>query len=511
MERIELLICCTSDVHGYALSSSDHEPSLANVAKYMKEIRKTYQHVCLIDNGDTIQGTAHMHAFARGNLSTEIHPSVRAMNDLHYDVAVLGNHDFNYGLDFLKKVMHQSHFPWLAANVYELESGQLFAKAYMIRDYADVKVGFIGVTTRMPTWADPYKVKKLSFTDEVEEVSRCVRQIKQNQQVDVVIVSYHGGLNDDPTREGRLAENQGNNILASVADIDVLITGHQHQEIARMQGNTCILQPGVYAQAMGQVKLILSKNKEGILIKEIKTPKMVGMHTGHKSEDYVKEMNPYIQLANGWLDEPLCQLGRKRLIQGQFADMFMQEHDIVQWMHNVQLEQVGAQLSAIALPNARFPGFDAGHISRRNILELVQYPDLLCTLLLTGEQIRDALEVVASAFVSHQHGKIQLHPQVKLYQFTMWEGINFVFDLQQEPGRRVQQLTMVEEVFVPNQTYKVVMSYFLARGTQMYPMFLHAPIVSVSELEWPDLLIRDARKRSQWDVQADHNWHIRTS
>lgn len=200
MKKVEIRLLVTSDIHGYVFPTSFRDQNeknlgLAKLATIIKEKRKE-GHVILIDNGDFIQGsplTFYHHKF-RDELKN---PMVIAANYLKYDAVTIGNHEFNYGLSVLKDVMDQSEFPWLSANITEAVVGYL-GTPYVVKSIAGLRIAILGLTTHyVPNWEEPVHIEGLRFEDALHTAQKWVNYIRSHEEIDLLIVCYHG-----PNRSG---------------------------------------------------------------------------------------------------------------------------------------------------------------------------------------------------------------------------------------------------------------------------------------------------------------------
>ncbi len=264
--QVVITILETSDVHGSAYPIRYADNSHANVglsklSTLIKQEMKRNPNTLYIDNGDLVQGTPLTYYHARID-SEPVHPMILGLNELQCACAVIGNHEFNYGLELLLKAVDESHFPWLAANIADKRTGEpFFGKPYLIKRMAgDIKVGVLGLTTHyVPNWENPDHIAPLHFEDVVESARKWVKLLKDEEQVDLLIVSYHGGFERDlatgePT-EVLTGENQGYRLCLEVEGIDILLTGHQHRTISGTQINgVTVVQPGSLGTHLAKFK-----------------------------------------------------------------------------------------------------------------------------------------------------------------------------------------------------------------------------------------------------------------
>ena len=201
-------IVVTSDIHG----------QVERFAQLSKQIASLKPDI-LIDNGDLTQGSAISYYYQY--IKKETHPLIEQMNALKYDVAVFGNHEFNDSLDVLQEMRQKCTFPWIACNVGD------FAQKYIVKDIDGLKVAIIGAVTHfVPLW-DEWQKTPIEFEDAFVAIKETVSYVRENEQVNLVIVSYHGGFEKDPMTNLAFCaddgENQGYKILHASGIIMVMI------------------------------------------------------------------------------------------------------------------------------------------------------------------------------------------------------------------------------------------------------------------------------------------------
>ncbi|UUZ80958.1 metallophosphoesterase [Paenibacillus sp. P26] len=273
-ESLKLTILETSDIHGNMLpiqyaNNQPTEYGFAKIASLIREERRREGHLLLVDNGDLIQGTPLAYHHARLNAHSD-NPMISCLNELGYDAAVIGNHEFNYGPELLGKAVRESRFPWLSANIVDASTGEpFFGKPYIIKTYGDgLRVALLGLTTHyIPHWEKAEHIEALRFEDALVTAKRWVRHLREEEQADVVVLSYHGGferhLETGEPSEALTGENQGYAICAEVPGIDVLLTGHQHRTISGEYVNgVLVVQPGSAGTYLAKVNLSL-RQEEG--------------------------------------------------------------------------------------------------------------------------------------------------------------------------------------------------------------------------------------------------------
>ncbi|WP_379128499.1 metallophosphoesterase [Paenibacillus sp. sgz500958] len=314
LEETVGMILVTSDIHGHVYptdysAKEESQLGLAKLATLIRSERERTPDLLLVDNGDVIQGTPLCSFFVEQHWG-ETHPLITVMNELAYDVAVPGNHDFNYGLEMLRQAMEDSRFPWLSAGIVETESGRpAFGNPYMVRTTgAGIKIAILGVTTHyIPYWENPQHITGLEFQDALETVKTWVPRIRSVENPDLMIVSYHGGFERDlqtgEPAEGLTEDNQGYAMCLEVPGIDVLITGHQHRLITQEVGGVTVIQPGSAGEALGKISVTFQRNKDGAWIIREKTATLLLPDETVSADTKVLELIwPLESETQAWLD-----------------------------------------------------------------------------------------------------------------------------------------------------------------------------------------------------------------
>lgn len=238
---VKLRVMETTDLHvnimpyDYYRDTADDTVGLARTATLVKAARSEAKNSLLFDNGDIIQGSplGDYVAYRKGMKKGDVHPIVAAMNVLDYDCGTLGNHEFNYGLDFLQNSLGAAKFPLVCANAIKAD-GTPLQKPWLIldREVTDesgakqtLKVGVIGfVPPQIVQWDKANLDGKVTTIDIVDAANKHVPELKK-AGADIVVALCHSGIAGGERKGGE--ENAALH-LAKVDGIDVILTGHQH-------------------------------------------------------------------------------------------------------------------------------------------------------------------------------------------------------------------------------------------------------------------------------------------
>ncbi|MBO0471258.1 metallophosphoesterase [Enterococcus sp. DIV0242_7C1] len=260
----ELTILGTTDIHGF-LTEAESESGVCSLSA----IAENFDAPILIDNGDFLVGSPQSTFF---NTTKMISPLIELANKVGFDVMVPGNHDFDYGLDFLVRQAAAFKGKYVCANVLGLDDHLIF-DPYAILERSQLKIGVIGViTSAMPQISDYDRIKGVKFLDVIETLNKWVPIVRE--KVDVLVVSYHGGIERDmmtgASTQYDTGEDQTYRIIDEVNGIDGLICGHQHRTNAGITNDTAFVQPGYRGNYVGELSFSVQHrqiiNKQAQLI-----------------------------------------------------------------------------------------------------------------------------------------------------------------------------------------------------------------------------------------------------
>ena len=227
-----LKIYFTSDLHGYVYPTDYVDRSQKNIGllNIINQFEKD-GNTLIIDAGDTIQGSPFTNYLSTAEF--DVHPIATIFNKAGYDYITLGNHDFNYGFDYLKKYLCNLDAKCLCANVDD-KTNELGIFPYDIKTLENgLKVGIIGFTTDfINIWERAENLANFTINDTISSIKPYYDELKGN--VDVLIGVYHGGFEYDLESHKKLSETKENIAykICNELGFDLLLTGHQHMEIS---------------------------------------------------------------------------------------------------------------------------------------------------------------------------------------------------------------------------------------------------------------------------------------
>lgn len=511
--KIQLLV--TSDVHGYMMPTAYrgmNEPlGLAQLGTKIDELRSAYP-TLLIDNGDLIQGSPLTY-FKQAYRPLELNPIIQATNELGYDAAIFGNHEFNYGRENLNRIIEQSDFPWLSCNIRN-DNGTNWVAPYQVFVVDGVRIGVVGVTTHfITTWEEPNHLTGLQIDDALASVTYWLEVMKKHENVHVSVISYHGGfshsLETGELEETDSGENQGFQMLQQL-DFDVLITGHQHREISTKAYGKSIVQPGSRAVNLGRIMLNITLNNDDV-IDIHHEPSLIPIDAhDHLHPKVVASVIALHDATEQWLDEPIATVQGDMLYENAM-DVRIHKHPYVQFLQQLQMEVTGAPISCTSLFHDQPGGFKPV-VTMRDIVTNYIFPNTLKVLAVTGEQLMLALEQCASYFtVENDEITVApsfLYPKAQPYNYDMWEGICYTMDISKALGSRIVHATINDLPIEPKEIFHVVMNNYRATGAGNFPYFANCPVISDMQIDMTEVIATYLREHPVIHAHVEHNWKI---
>lgn len=477
---MKIKLISTSDVHGY-LAPTDYSQreqqapfSLSRAATLIKHLTRVDDDTVwpiVIENGDYIQGSPLTYYIARRHReAAPLYSQLANCNQVQ--VGIFGNHEFNYGLDYLDLCESSRHYPMLAANIHDDLHRTLFDKPYTILERAGVKVAILGLTTQFVAhWEQPKNIAGLHFEDVVTTAKYWVPKLRQ--LADIVVVAYHGGLERDPQTdvptERQNGENRGSALLTEVPGIDAMITGHQHRQLAVTVHGVPVTQPGMKGSNVAMITLDVDTNKQITH----RLPELFAVKNEQPDPELMALVNPLNEHMEDWLDTPLGHINGDMLVHDHL-DARLHNHPYINFINQVEMAATGTDIAATALFNDDVPGLKQ-HVTMREVMNSYVYPNKLAVETITGADLKDALERCASYFLLID-GQVRvnpafLKPKLRHYVYDIYSGIDYTFDLTKPFGERVVQLDYHGQAIRPDQPLRVTLNHYRAGGGGNYPMY----------------------------------------
>ncbi|MGN8896450.1 bifunctional metallophosphatase/5'-nucleotidase [Flavonifractor sp. HCP28S3_F3] len=506
-----LTIIGTSDTHGniWGYSYEDMKEStgdgLARVATYVSQVRAENPNTILVDAGDTIQGTIMTDDLY--SKDTKDHPVPAALNYMGYDAWVLGNHEFNFGVDTLKSIIAQADMPVLAANIKNADGSYFTGAGYTIVERGGVKVAIIGVDTpNIPRWDGTKQgVSDLTFEPMADAVAACIKEI--GDKADVIMVSAHAGLSAEYSTDGADAAQT---ILDKCPEVDVLQLGHTHTTYINNDGAIPVGETKNNAGEVVRYDLTLNTDKE-ITAATVETVSMKDVEPDQGLRDVAaikaaqEKTVSFIQdnvLGHAAADfQPVNEING--LPEGR-----LQDTAVIDLIGTVQLENSGADVTAVALFKDT-SDLKKGDLNYGNMFDIYKYPNVLYTVKVTGAEMKAYMEWAAECWNQWQPGDINIsfNPDKAGYLHDHFIGLNYEVNLSKPAGQRIENVTFKGQPLTDDMTLTLCVNDYRYTGLK------NEGIIS-GEKEWEssasvrDMLVAYLAEHDPLEPKVDNNWKI---
>lgn len=509
-DTVEIVIAATTDVHGrlrgwdYYTGRPDSTRGLARAATIVDSLRRAHVgRVVLLDAGDLLQGNSLAHFAARVD-TTSPHPVVAAMNTMRYDAAAVGNHEFNYGLEFLGRATSTATFPFLAANAWRVNGERAFP-AWTVLERAGVRVAIVGATNPGVMVWDRDKVSgRIQVRDLVLEVRRAVNEVRR-AGADIVVVVMHSGLDEpssyDTVSSGVASENASARVAREVSGIDVIVYGHSHREQPGLTiGSTLLIQPRNWATSVAIATLRVVRGA-GVVARRGAVVQAVG----HAEDSAV--IAAVRRAHEGTIRYVATPVGETRASWRADSARFV-DTPLIDFINEVQRRRANTDLSAAAAFLAA-GGLDTGAITIAEIAQIYPYENTLRAVRISGAQLRAYLEYSARYYRSLGNTPI-VDSTIPGYNFDIISGADYTLDLTKPLGTRVTSLSARGRPVADTDSFSLALNDYRHSGGGGYAMLRGAPLVYDAKEGIRELLIDEVRRRGTLR-QEDYfvrNWRI---
>lgn len=503
---MKLVIYQTSDLHGYVYPTNyvkEQPLGILKIGSYIKEDELKYDKSLKIDCGDLIQGSALTHYLYKHDMKTN--PIIEGLENINYDAYIMGNHEFNYGLDYLNKSYSPVSNKVINANI---EGLPFDTEPYKIFDINGFKIGCIGFTTSfIPNWEQECNIKGLKFNNPVEMYGKYEKDLKE--QCDYIIVCYHGGFersledNITPT-EALTKENQGSELLEKFNSIDMILSGHQHRSfITKINGVLCS-QPLNNGQNF--TKIVLDTDTKEVKY-ELVEVKNLDIKIDNDLQNIFEESESKLQV---YLDQEIGEF-EKDIVVNDIFEARLKGHPFINFLHEVHLDAGKSDFSALSMFDSTI-GFKKV-VSIRDVLVNYPYPNTLKILKVKGEKIKEAMEKSLTYFVL-ESGEVKVNksflvPKVQHYNYDTFGGMTYEVDLNRKFGDRIVSIKQNNVDIDLQNYYTIVMNNYRATNTAIYPSYEGAETVGEINLDISEIIINYIQNRKKISVVEESNYTIK--
>ncbi|NED73497.1 twin-arginine translocation signal domain-containing protein [Streptomyces sp. SID9944] len=515
-KRYALTVLGTTDLHGHVFNwdyfkdaeyadAADNAQGLARISTLVNELRRERgrENTLLLDAGDTIQGTPLTYYYAKVDPITAkggpVHPMAQAMNAIGYDAAALGNHEFNYGIETLRKFEQQCDFPLLGANALDAKTQRpafapYFIKKFQVHGGPPVKVAVLGLTNPgIAIWDKAYVQGKLTFPGLEEQAAKWVPKLR-SMGADVVIVSAHSGTSGTSSYGDQLpyVEDAAANVARQVPGIDAILVGHAHLEIPELKvvneksGRTVVLsEPLCYAERLSvfDIDLVFDKGRwhvESVAasLRDSRTVADDPRITRLLKDEHAKVVQ-YVNQVVGQATETLTTVDA-RYKDAPIIDLITKVQEDVVKAALAGTEYAALPVIAQASPFSRTSQISAGDVTIRDLSSLYVYDNTLVAKLMTGAQVRAYLEYSAEYFVQTAAGaavdveKLTNANNRPDYNYDYVSGLTYDIDIAQPAGSRIKNLAFGGAALDDAQQFVLAVNNYRANGGGAFPFVASA-------------------------------------
>ncbi|GAA1833051.1 5'-nucleotidase C-terminal domain-containing protein [Agromyces salentinus] len=554
---VTITVMGTSDLHTNVVNwdyykdatysdSAGNAVGLSRVASVVRQIRadRGSDRTLLFDAGDTIQGTPLGYYYATVEPVTEtgaIHPMAAQMNALGYDAVALGNHEFNYGLEFLDHWISQMDAPVLAANAVHAGTKVPRFRPYAIKTMKvkgrpPIRVGVLGLTNPgVVIWDKANVAGKVEVQGLVEATARWVPRMRA-EGADIVVVSAHSGDSGTSSYSGDLpVENAAGLVAAQVPGIDAILFGHAHLDVPerfvtneRTGKRVIMSEPKNWGQRVSVFDLDLEFVRGSWRVAKSKAM-TVNTNTVVDDPALVALVRSQHDAVVAYMNTPVANSTETM----SAAEACWKDTAILDYVNEVQTATVAAAVAgtpeaalpiiSIAAPFNRAASFPAGPVTIKDVAGLYIYDNTLMASVLTGAQIKDYLEFSAKYFVqvapdapvapaswTNARWPNADSPTTPDYNYDQFSGVDYSVDLSQPVGSRITGLAYAGVPVAADQAFLVAVNNYRQSGGGGFPHIATAPVVYNAQVAIREAIVAHASAQGTIDPAQFHveNWRL---
>ena len=441
---VRVTLLQVNDVYQFAPVDGGTRGGLARVATLRKKIIAESPHTLFLMAGDTISPSIESNTYKGAQM-------IEAWNAAGLDYATLGNHEFDFGPDVLLQRMGESKFKWLAANVIDKNTGQLFGNTpeFIVREFDGVKIGLFGIL--LPETIQTSRPgPNVEILDPCETANRVIPKIHA-AGAQVIVALTHLSMAEDKQ-------------LARCSGVDVIIGGHEHTLLESMAGRAPIFKMTADAREMGRIDLNIDK-KTGKL--ESIDWKIIPVTNEYADDPSFAALN---QKYGALLKSLEQTVGRTAVeLDMKSENVRTRETNMGNFIADAYRKATGADVALVNGGSIRADALiKAGLLSKRDVLSSLPFNNKVLKIQISGATLRAALE----------HGVGSIGVEMQPGRFPQVSGIRFSFDASRNPGERVTNVTVNGRPLVDRQTYTLAAtSYVIKDGGDGYTMFRDAKVL----------------------------------
>ena len=479
-KEVTLKLIETSDVHGcyYPYDFIRRTPmkgSLARVSTLVNEMRKAYgDRLILMDNGDILQGQPVAYYYNYID-TTSVHVVAEMLNYMRYDMGTMGNHDVETGHAVYDRWVRQCNFPVLGANIVETKNGKPYLPPYKVIEREGVKVVVLGmITPAIPSWLPEQLWSGLRFEDMETAARKWVKQIQETEKPDVLIGLFHSG--PEGNKLDNVVENGSGDVARRIPGFDVVFMGHDHVRLCRKIVNEAgdsvlLVDPANMAKVVADVTVKVVK-KDGKVVRKSVEGTLMPVDRYAPDEAFMKTFEKQYQATADFVSRKIGRINKTITAK----EAYFGPSAFIDLIHQLQLDITGADVSFCA-PLSFNAEIREGDIYVSDMFNLYKYENMLYTMELTGQEIKDFLEM-SYAIWTNQMKSPDDHLMLlndedngfgrfknPSFNFDSAAGIIYTVDVTKPQGEKISIKSMADGTpFQLDKTYKVAVNSYRGNG-----------------------------------------------
>src|SRR2546427_9063723 len=505
-DTAHIVIVATTDVHGRVFGwdyvrDAAAPGGLSRAATALETLRARYPgQLVLVDAGDLLQGNPFATFYGRYD-KRQPQPIVDAMNALQYDVVTPGNHDFDFGLDFLRRAAAQATYRYVSANVEDSSGAPVFPKTVILPRGA-VKVGITGFTTpgtmlwdRSQLAGARVRVRRIAGA----APSALARLEGEGADLKIVLIHSGFGLSTyDTTGVG--PENDAAALAAVNPKPDIVIVGHTHREIRDTVINGVhFVQPKNWAQSLSVVHVSLAKDSTpgGHYHVTAIRADLIPITSLAELPRFTQRFDAAHESARLWAAPRRGNVGPG--FEARYARA--QDTPLLDFINEVQRRKANAQLSATSAFDLQ-AGLPEGEVHQRDLSGIYPYENTLRAIRISGQQLREFLEHSALYFHTYQPNRPIINDSIAGYNFDVVSGVVYNIDLSRPPLQRIRGLAYEGRIVQPTDSFTMAVNSYRQAGGGGDSMLSNARLVYDRGEDIRELLVDEVRPPRMGQAKA---------
>lgn len=528
----KVTVIYTTDVHGHFfpynfITGQPDSGSLSRVATFIEQTRSASgnENVILLDNGDILQGQPTVYYY---NFIDTVSPNIvcEIYDFLKYDAATIGNHDVETGHPVYDRWRNSTTTPILGANVIEKSSGTPYLTPYKIINRNGIKIAVIGLLTpAIPAWLPERLWSGLEFLHMKETAGKWIETVRQDENPDIIIGLFHSGSDASKTTAGYI-ENASLDIAREIEGFDAVLMGHDHTAVCdtviTANGHTVqVLNPANNAHNVGVLTIEGNKTDGYTVAGYLKNVDQLP-----PSEEFIGHFSKQFKAVKDFVEQKVTTI----TADISTRDAFFGPSAFMSLLHRLQLDISGADIS-MAAPLTFDGSIKAGDMHIADLFTLYKYENMLCTLRLTGQEIKDYLEYSYSLwtdqitdsqrhlikFASDNPTKTDNKLKNPSYNFDSASGIDYTVDVTKPAGEKISIKGFSNgQTFHTDSIYTVAVNSYraggggnhLTYGAGISPEELKHRVVSSTEKDLRYYLLQQLSDHNVISPDTERNWQF---